>query len=420
MEHQLNVLISAYACSPNHGSEPGVGWNWITQIAKYCKVFVITEAEFKTEIQKSVQDLPQKDNLLFYFNDIGEKVRKMCWNQGDYRFYYFYRFWQQRTFLIAKQIIESHKIDVIHQLNMIGFREPGYLWKIEGIPFIWGPVGGFNFVPFSYLSSLGFKKALFYFTKNVLNYIQVKTDRRVHSAVSKAKLILASSGDSESALKRFFNKDTILFNETGCEINNNDSSQTNQNGEFRILWVGRFIPTKLLDLALKIFNQVKHLKGVSLHIVGDGTDSQSKDYWEKYSYSLGINEQCKWYGQIPHHEVQNLMLNSELLLFTSLIEGTSHVVLESIANSLPILCFNTCGHGEIVDNEIGCKIPLETPIKSISKFAREIDYLYSNRHLLKKMSMNCRNKLEDLSWQKIGVRINTLYQYTVNDNRLNS
>ena len=41
----LNILINAYACSPNWGSEPRMAWNWITNIAKHCKCYVITEGE---------------------------------------------------------------------------------------------------------------------------------------------------------------------------------------------------------------------------------------------------------------------------------------------------------------------------------------------------------------------------------------
>ena len=30
----LKVLISAYACEPSKGSEPAIGWDWVTEIAK--------------------------------------------------------------------------------------------------------------------------------------------------------------------------------------------------------------------------------------------------------------------------------------------------------------------------------------------------------------------------------------------------
>ena len=48
----INVLINAYACSPNWGSEPGMAWNWISNLATYCNLFVITEGEWKEEIEK--------------------------------------------------------------------------------------------------------------------------------------------------------------------------------------------------------------------------------------------------------------------------------------------------------------------------------------------------------------------------------
>ena len=31
---KTKILLSAYACEPNRGSEPGVGWNWALQLNK--------------------------------------------------------------------------------------------------------------------------------------------------------------------------------------------------------------------------------------------------------------------------------------------------------------------------------------------------------------------------------------------------
>lgn len=87
----LNVLINAYAVSPNWGSEPGMGWNWVVNLAKYCNLYIITEGEWKDDIEAVVKTLPQKDHLHFYYNPLPNKIRKMCWNQGDWRFYWYYR-----------------------------------------------------------------------------------------------------------------------------------------------------------------------------------------------------------------------------------------------------------------------------------------------------------------------------------------
>ncbi len=409
----MNILISAYAVSPNHGSEPGVGWHWVTEIAKYCKVYVITESEFKLEIEEAILDLPQKDNISFYFNDIGAKARIMCWNQGDYRFYYYYRKWQQQTYSIAKNIIANHKIDIIHHLNMIGYREPGYFHKIKDIPFIWGPIGGYVFVEPSFLLSLGIKKSVFYTIKNLLNYIQATLSIRVKKSITRANLLLAASGNTKRAIWKYYNKDSIILNETGCTISDMsvllDSKKVDQES-FDILWVGRFIPTKMLDLALKVISNVKHLEGITLHIVGNGNSGKSINHWMNQADKVGVSSVCKWYGAISHKEVQDLMQSSDLLLFTSIVEGTSHVILESISNHLPILCFDSCGHGEIVDNTIGCKIPLTNPKLSLNAFTKEIQYFYNNRNVLNEMSKNCASKIDQLSWEGKGKQIINYYQ----------
>ena len=131
----LSILINAYACSPDMGSEPGMAWNWCVNLAKHCELHIITEGEFRDKIEAALPALPQEKNMHFYYNPVSDEIRKMCWNQGDWRFYFYYKQWQKKTLQIAQEIIKKRHIDLIHQLNMIGFREPGYLWSINEKPF---------------------------------------------------------------------------------------------------------------------------------------------------------------------------------------------------------------------------------------------------------------------------------------------
>ena len=114
----INVLINAFAVGPKQGSEPGIGWEWITGIARYCNVFVICSDEYKDFIIKAYEQLPYKDNIVFTFNEISQKIVDIVNNQGDWRFYYYYRIWQKKSYEIAKQICKNNKIDIIHQLNL--------------------------------------------------------------------------------------------------------------------------------------------------------------------------------------------------------------------------------------------------------------------------------------------------------------
>ena len=46
------ILISAYACEPNKGSEPEVGWQWIYQLSNYYEIWVLTKGNNKDTIEK--------------------------------------------------------------------------------------------------------------------------------------------------------------------------------------------------------------------------------------------------------------------------------------------------------------------------------------------------------------------------------
>lgn len=105
----LRILINAYACCPDMGSEQGMAWNFISRIAKFCEVFVITESEYKdanlaaisyTEDMASVNEYGlsriECERIHFCFIPAGnseeetQKIRTMCWNQGTWAFYFYY------------------------------------------------------------------------------------------------------------------------------------------------------------------------------------------------------------------------------------------------------------------------------------------------------------------------------------------
>lgn len=403
----LAVLINAYACAPNRGSEPGMAWNWVINLAKYCKVYVITEGEWKDEIEIALKELPQGENITFYYNPLSEKIRKMCWNQGDWRFYYYYRKWQKTTLLLANEISKDNSIDLIHQLNMIGFREPGFLWKIKSKPFIWGPVDAKESFPIAYLEGSGIKNKLKMYLKNELTKMQLKTGKRIRKTVRKANFVVSASSESVVTFKKYFDCESVLINETGFYPAESHKLIVPEDKEtFDILWVGKFDFRKQLLLALKVVSQIKDLN-IQFHIAGGS--SLENEAHRLIASKLGIADQCIWHGIVSHQQIQILMKRSDLFFFTSVAEGTPHVVLESIANRLPVLCFDCCGQGDSVSDEIGVKIKLSNPVQSVQDFSNKIIYLYENREILKQMSKNCIRNTNTLSWDSKAQQMMALY-----------
>ncbi len=409
----LSILINAYACSPNMGSEPGMAWNWCVNLAKYCELHIVTEGEFRDEIERVLPTLPQGKNMHFYYNPLSDEVRKMCWNQGDWRFYIHYKKWQKSTCEIAKNICKEHHIDILHQLNMIGFREPGYLWSIEDNPFVWGPVDAKESFPITYLQNAGLKAKVVTGLKNIITKLQLSLPGRVRKAVQRSSFVISASSESKNSFKKYFNVNSPLLNETGCYSKNIESKHKKiEDDTFDILWVGKLDLRKQLDLAIRSFAKA-NINNAKLHIIGGG----NSDYYKRIALNEGVADKCVWHGLIPFSEVQNIMQQSNLFLFTSVAEGTPHVVLESIGNNLPILCFDVCGHGDSVNDNVGIKIPLTTPQQSITDFAKKLVFLYDNPQALKNMSQNCKKRSEELSWDNKALQMVALYEKAIQEYR---
>ncbi|MFB6318217.1 glycosyltransferase family 4 protein [Saccharicrinis sp. FJH54] len=398
----MKVLINAYAISPNKGSEPGMGWNWIVELSKIHNLYIITESEFKTEIESKIVSLQQKDNLNFYFIDIGLKARKMCWNQGDWRFYFHYHAWQKRALQMAKQIIQLNQIDVIHQLNMVGYREPGLLWKINGIPKIWGPVGGFGGVKLSSLNSTIERHIFKQLIKNVLNKFQIKLPY-IQKAINNYDAIVACNSLASKELSKYKKKRIPVIHEVGTRTIHNQIKSYKQNQTLNLIWIGRNIPTKGLNIAIKVMKKLKDYN-IRLKVIGVSENTISEH-----------SENIEYHSWVEHKKVKEYILESHLLFFTSVFEATGTVVLEALSNGLPVICHDTCGQGDIIDNTCGIKIPLNNFTKSVKDFEDVLLNVYQNPQLINALSIGALNKASELTWSNNSKKMKYLYEEIISN-----
>ncbi|MDE6126523.1 MAG: glycosyltransferase family 4 protein [Muribaculaceae bacterium] len=395
----MNVLVNAYAVSPNWGSEQGMGWNWVINLAKYCRLDVITEGEWNEEIETALSVLPQKDNIRFHYIPVSEKVRKMCWNQGDWRFYWHYERWQRRALAKAREICGCKRIDVLHQLNMIGFREPGYLWKIDGIPFVWGPVGGMELMPMSFLKGVPFKQRLLNTLKNTINRFQYTRSPRVRKAIGRSYAVISAVKGVQDVLADIYGIESDLVNETGVTIDPLiEKKYSKRCDPLKVIWVGKFDFRKQLPVALRSVIAANK-RNIELHICGTGREDVIAEM-RSIAEAGGIQSQCHWYGNVEHSKILGMMAEADLLFFTSIMEATSTVILEAISVGLPVLCFNTCGFGPIVKDFAGITVEVLTPEQAVDDFAKVLLSVSQDRDILNQISRRIIDNRESLTWDE--------------------
>lgn len=79
------VLLSCYACEPDKGSEPGVGWNWALAMSEKFKVRVLTRSNNQNAIRQALLDI-QKPNLSFLYYDLPQWVLTLKKKRPDQHF----------------------------------------------------------------------------------------------------------------------------------------------------------------------------------------------------------------------------------------------------------------------------------------------------------------------------------------------
>jgi hypothetical protein len=104
MDTKINttVLLSAYAVNPYHGSEDGMGWNFIIQIARFNKVIAVTRENTRKDIERYMKEHPSNcyGNIQFVYYDLPYWAR--FWKRGGNGAMLYYYLWQFLSSPICK------------------------------------------------------------------------------------------------------------------------------------------------------------------------------------------------------------------------------------------------------------------------------------------------------------------------------
>ena len=198
----MRVLLSAFECNPMFGSDPYVGWSWVSNMAKTSEVYVLLRVDHQPYIEKYCAEntIEGYDNIHFIYLPssklFGKIVYKFNVQLAVVGQYYV---WQKAAYKEAKKLHKVEKFDVAHVVSIADFRFPGYLWKLN-IPFIFGPVGGAQETPVcltDYIKGHEKNEKLRALMNRVL--IMLPSYKK---ALSHADLIYCSNAETEEVIKK--------------------------------------------------------------------------------------------------------------------------------------------------------------------------------------------------------------------------
>lgn len=406
-QRRLKVLLCCYACDPYAGSEPGGGWNFLNCVAQYHNVHVLVEeGKFKSRLLAYAESHPEKvKNITFHFiyRERARRLRKI-WPPS---YYVLYNRWLKKAYRYAKELDARENFDIVHQVNMAGYRVPGYLWKLNK-PFIWGPICGFTTTPWRLLFGMGLHSFIYFGMRNIINCLQKRFGYAARIVSRKANAILVSDPRAVDEIKELWGVDSIVMREVGTSEPTCDITPTRHypGTPLRICWVGRHIPCKAVDLILRAIPSCR--ESVVLEIIGDGAMEKK---WKTLAQKLGINNQVNFHGRVPLPQVSELMRKCHVFCMPSIHEGgTPTVIMEAMQNGLPVVALNHCGYSTAIDDTCGLKIPISSRKIISEEMAKAFDFLATHEKVRYSMGINAIEHSKVFNWQKKAENLCKIYQ----------
>lgn len=406
MSSRPRVLMLAYCCSPYHGSEEGLGWNVATEVAKVCDVTVITEQhKFGPSIRRYLDEQGPIPGLQFVFEP--EKAWAHTMWKTPALGYLSYNWWHQRALQTARRLHEKTPFDLAHQLNIISFREPGYLHEL-GVPFVWGPVGGAQNYPTAFLSEAGWSGAWRERIRSWLNRWQLIRGGRKRKAAREATVI-AANRENRAALKRLGARAPVIVSEVACQAAEGPTplAPRSRDGVFRVLWSGIHTTRKALSLLIKAVARCEARDRIEVTVLGKGPETKR---WRRLTERLGVADRFHWAGWLPHEEAKQAFLSADVFAFTSLRDTTGTVVVESLSRGLPVICLDHQGAGEVVTEQSGVKIPVTTPDQVAADLAATLYRLASDKDEVRRLSRGALDRATHFCPERLGMRVVAAYR----------
>lgn len=409
----MKILLLAYACEPNRGSEPGIGWKWALQLAKNFNkdVYVLTRKNNKDVIDSYWNQNQKPVNLHFYYTDLGAvgiwaKHHGMPVNV-------YYALWLKKASDYAKHLNNELHFDVAHHITFGVFRDASMLYKLE-IPYVVGPLGGGEYTPKGLTSLYSFKGKIKEMMRKAANQLALNNPYLKRS-FNGASIILAKTEDTKALLPKWEYKTEVKL-----ELGLNSITPSDRKLKNEFLFVGRFIEWKGIGLVLDAFYRFhKCYADAHLTLIGEGELLEIILAFRSNKKLDNVITVLPWMRQVQLIEYYK---TSTALLFPSLHDSSGNVVLEAISYGLPVICLD-CGGPASVKGKDLTQLTVGTKDKGYNEVVDSIVkkmQLLQDKRLFQKESEASLMRAKDFLWDNTVDELYDRIELLINQRRKES
>ena len=371
MTRRLRLLLSVFACEPDRGSEPAVGWNQVRQAATFHEVWAITRTIHKLAIEKASDTFPMRSVHWIYF-----ELPKWLgfWQKGFRGLRLYYYLWQLGARGLARRLHERVHFDLAHHVTIVSYWRPSFLAFLP-IPFVWGPVGGGESAPRRFRASLSRRGRAFELLRDLRRWLG-EHDPLVRRTAKTSKVALATSFETLLRLNRLRCPSTAVMSQVSLpeeEITGLGSLPARCEERFRLMSSGSLLHLKGFHLGVMAFARLlERFPESEYWIVGDGPERRNL---ASLAAKLGVNQRVLFWGRVPRRDALERLADCDVLIHPSLHDSGGWVCAEAMAAGRPVICLDLGGPGVQVTEKTGIKIRAVTPEQTVADLAAAMTHL---------------------------------------------
>jgi glycosyltransferase involved in cell wall biosynthesis len=349
----MRVLVSAYACEPGSGSEPGAGWEWARAASIDHDVWLLTRHNSRPAIDRALRQEPSL-HLHPVYVDLPPAILRLKRRRAD--IYWYYLLWQVVAWRRARRLQRDVGLDIVHHVTLAADWMPAGLALLGNVPLIWGPVGGSTGTPWRLWRWLGLRGC----ASELARETATRLGRCLFGRpmARRATVVLAQNHDVAHQFRRLAR--TVVEPHTAVRISGAPESRALRGSagpsqRRRAVFLGRLIPWKGPRLAIAALARSPAAQW-SLDIYGEGYERASL---ERLARRLGVDRRIAFRGQRPRAEVLEALNSADALLFPSMHDSAPFAVAEALASGCPVACLDRGGPAVLVQAGDGVKVPAD-------------------------------------------------------------
>ena len=386
----LRILLLAPDCNPESVTTPQIAYAHAEALARLHTVTLVVRAANEQPIRRAggafqaieAIRLPGLDQLYawalrrIFKYDYGRQSLTAA--SYPLQIAFEWRAWWQ-----LRRRVLSREFDVVLRILPIVPVLPSpfaFFLRNGPIPFVIGPLNGGLPWPEGFPQLDKQRREAGYWVSNLRSLYRHLPFAR--STYAKATAIIAGSSHTFTEFSAYRDKLFFVPGENGIDpalFSGRARPDATREGKLRLIFVGRLIPLKACDLALRAGAELLRAGAAHFTVVGDGPERKSL---ERLTKSLGIENMVTFTGWLASHDTLAQFQQADVLVFPSLREFGGGVVFEALGlGAVPVVA-DFGGPGDIVTPQVGYKIPLINEDDLILKLETILKHLADDRNHL--------------------------------------